>query len=86
MRCYGCDKLFENHSDLSITVIISFSFAHGLYNIICYLVREVILFLRIKFSIFMLSKHSLGGNLIGVRGGVALGQALKVNKTLQTLK
>ena len=34
----------------------------------------------------MLSKHSLDGNLIGNEGGVALGEALKVNMTLQTLR
>ena len=42
-------------------------------------------FQRIKF-ILMLSKHSLDGNVIEDEGGVALGDALKVNKTLQTLK
>ena len=36
--------------------------------------------------ILMLSKHSLDGNVIGDEGGVALGEALKVNKTLQTLR
>ena len=34
----------------------------------------------------MLSEHSLDRNSIEVEGGVALGEALKVNKTLQTLK
>ena len=34
----------------------------------------------------MLFKHSLDGNVIGDKGGVALGEALKVNKTLQTLR
>ena len=34
----------------------------------------------------MLSKHSLDGNEIGEKGGVALGEALKVNKTLHTLR
>ena len=34
----------------------------------------------------MLFKHSLDGNGIGDEGGVALGEALKVNKSLQTLK
>ena len=34
----------------------------------------------------MLSKHSLDGNIIGDKGSVALGEALKVNKTLQTLR
>ena len=31
-------------------------------------------------------KHSLDGNKIGDEGGVALGEALKVNNTLQTLR
>ena len=44
------------------------------------------MFLTIKFSIFMLFKHSLERNRIGDNGGVALGEALKVNKTLQTLE
>ena len=34
----------------------------------------------------MLYKHSLDGNGIGYEGVVALGEALKVNKTLQTLR
>ena len=34
----------------------------------------------------MLSKHSLDVNEIGSNGGVALGEALNVNKTLQTLR
>ena len=34
----------------------------------------------------MLSKYSLDGNFIGNKGGVALGEALKVNETLQTLR
>ena len=34
----------------------------------------------------MLSKHSLDGNDIGVKGSVVLGEALKVNMTLQTLR
>ena len=37
-------------------------------------------------NIFILFKHSLDGNVIGDKGGVALGEALKVNKTLQTLR
>ena len=44
------------------------------------------MFDTMKFLIFMLSKHSLDGNEIGDRGGVALGEALKVNRTLQTLR
>ena len=36
------------------------------------------MFLTIKFSIFMLFKHSLERNRIGDNGGVALGEALKV--------
>ena len=32
------------------------------------------------------SKHSLDRNGISGKGGVALGEALKVNMTLQTLK
>ena len=40
----------------------------------------------IKVSIFMLSNHSLDRNGIGDKGGVVLGEALKVHKTLQTLK
>ena len=44
-------------------------------------------FQRIKvFLILILSKHSLDGNLIKDKGGVALGEALKVNMTLQTLR
>ena len=43
-------------------------------------------FQRIKYIILILSKHSLDGNVIGVKGGVALGDALKVNMTLQTLR
>ena len=43
-------------------------------------------FQKIKFWIFMLFKHSLDGNSIGDKGGVALGEALKVNMTLQTLR
>ena len=35
---------------------------------------------------FMLSKYSLDINGIGNEGGVAFGEALKVNKTLQTLR
>ena len=31
-------------------------------------------------------KHSLDWNEIGIKGGVALGEALKVNMTLQTLR
>ena len=40
------------------------------------------------FLIFMIYnyKHSLNGNKIGDKGGVALGEALKVNMTLQILK
>ena len=34
----------------------------------------------------MLFKHSLDRNKIGYKGGVALGKALKVNMTLQTLR
>ena len=34
----------------------------------------------------MLFKHSLDGNGIGHEGGVALGEALKVNMTLQILR
>ena len=34
----------------------------------------------------MLSKHSLDINKIGDEGCVALGEALKVNKTLQILR
>ena len=34
----------------------------------------------------MLSKHSLDGNFIGSKGVVALGEAFKVNMTLQTLR
>ena len=34
----------------------------------------------------MLSKYSLDENVIRDKGGVALGEALKVNKTLQTLR
>ena len=34
----------------------------------------------------MLSKHSLDKNGIGGEGCVAVGEALKINKTLQTLK
>ena len=34
----------------------------------------------------MLSKHSLDRNRIEDEGGVALGEALKVNKSLQTLR
>ena len=34
----------------------------------------------------MFSKHSLDGNRIGDEGCVAVGVALKVNKTLQTLR
>ena len=34
----------------------------------------------------MLSEHSFDRNRIRDKGGVALGEALKVNKTLQTLK
>ena len=44
------------------------------------------MFLTIKLCLFMLSEHSLGGNRIRDEGGVALGEALKVNKTLQTLE
>ena len=52
-----------------------------------YSVCEVIcVFQRITFCIFMLSKRSLDDNIIGDEGGVALGEALKVNKTLQTLR
>ena len=41
----------------------------------------------IKFIIFMLfNKNSLDRNEIGDKGSVALGEALKVNMTLQTLK
>ena len=43
------------------------------------------MFQRIKFSI-LLSKHSLDRNGITDEGGVALGEALKVNKSLQTLR
>ena len=35
---------------------------------------------------FMLSKHSLDRNEIEDKGCVAVGEALKVNMTLQTLK
>ena len=41
---------------------------------------------RMKCSIFTFYKHSLDGNRIGDEGGVAVGEALKVNKTLQTLR
>ena len=34
----------------------------------------------------MFSKHSLDGNFVGNKGGVALGEALKVNMILQTLR
>ena len=44
------------------------------------------MFQRIKLNIFMLSKHRLDTNLIGDEGCVGLGEALKVNKTLQTLR
>ena len=41
----------------------------------------------IKFIIFMLfNKNSLDGNVIGDEGGVALGEALKLNMRLQTLR
>ena len=44
------------------------------------------MFQRVKFYTFILSKCSLDRNVIGDEGGVALGKALKVNKTLQTLR
>ena len=38
-------------------------------------------------KIFMLFKHSLDGiGKIGVKGGVVMGEALKVNMTLQILR
>ena len=44
------------------------------------------MFQRIIFFIFTLFKHSLDRNGIRDKGSVALGEALKVNKTLQTLR
>ena len=44
------------------------------------------MFQRVKFDTFVLSKYSLYRSGIGNKGGVALGEALKVNKTLQILK
>ena len=46
------------------------------------------MFQRIKFLIFMIVnyKHSLDGNEIRDKGGVALGEALKVNMALHTLR
>ena len=43
------------------------------------------MFQKIIFPI-MLSNHSFNGNGIGREGGVALGEALRVNMTLQTLR
>ena len=37
-------------------------------------------------NIFMLFKHSLDRNVLGDKASVALGEALKVNMTLQTLR
>ena len=73
-----------NHSDMTITTTISFPCTHcSFYS---YLVFVISVFYTIKFCIFMLSKHSFDESKIGHEGGVALGEALKVNKTLQTLK
>ena len=44
------------------------------------------MFQRVKCHTFILSKCSLDRNGIGNKGGVALGEALKVNMTLQTLR
>ena len=44
------------------------------------------MFKGINFHTFVLSKYSLYRSGIGNKGGVALGEALKVNMTLQTLK
>ena len=73
-----------NHSDLTITITILLAFNERIGRYI-YLVcamhncGDKILF-------FMLSKHSININGIGDEGCVALGEALKVNKTLQTLR
>ena len=60
----------------------------SLYTLVlCYLVCEVIVFQRKKILfVDVIYKHRLDGNMIGDEGGVALGEALKVNMTLQTLK
>ena len=52
------------------------------------LVHEVrnCVFQAIKFHTFLLSKYSVDENEIRDKGGVALGEALKVNMTLQTLR
>ena len=44
------------------------------------------MFQGIKFHTFILSKCNLDRNKIGDKGGVALGEAVKVNMTLQTLR
>ena len=44
------------------------------------------MFQGIKFHTLILCKYSLDGSGIGNKGGVAFGEALKVNKTLQTLR
>ena len=44
------------------------------------------MFQRVKCHTIILSKYSLYRSGIGNKGGVALGEALKVNMTLQTLK
>ena len=73
-----------NHSDLTITITILLAFDERIGRYI-YLVCAIHNY-GDKFCIFMLSKHSLDINGIGDEGGVALGDALKVNKTLQTLR
>ena len=69
-KCYVSYKLSKIHPLRLDNIIITFTVPYTYHHII----------------IFVLSKHSLNRNQIRDKGGVALGEALKVNKTLQTLR
>ena len=73
-----------NYSHLTITVSISFPCMQLLIKIFSMLGNFV--FQRIFFYYFHVVKHSLNRNEIRAKGAVALGEALKVNMTLQSLR